>query len=404
MNEWNSFRRVNAVFNGEIPDKVPKFELSIEIKELNPTADGQKNVAAILFFSPQMLSFFHRHPSMVSIFQKILKHPSILQPIAKSAVTRATKIHREYNYDMFNGAGGVPMIFNDRIFRDFHTEDNNNIVRRANGKLVWKTSPEGAHTRYGFLETPGDWDKYIEFDSGHPGNYFLTKNTIKTCKKLDIVPSFFTLCSGFFEDLSMMFGFENLFKLLVKDKGFIRSAVKEMSDYSIAVAERLIELGATYLYMTNDLGYKERSIISPRMFQDLFKPGIKKFCRRVHQLGGKVMMHSCGYVENLLPDIIEAGIDALHPIEKAAGNDIAEIKKKYGKDIILIGNVPIPLLSGGTPKENYDYVKDLLMNVSKDGGHIISSSHSVTQWCKVENYLAYHKAVEDFGIYPINIK
>ena len=44
------------------------------------------------------------------------------------------------------------------------------------------------------------------------------------------------------------------------------------------------------------------------------------------------MMHSCGYVTDLLPDFIDAVIDALHPIEKAAGNDIADIKKQYGKE------------------------------------------------------------------------
>ena len=96
-------------------------------------------------------------------------------------------------------------------------------------------------------------------------------------------------------------------------------------------------------------------------------------------------------------------MDALHPIEKAAGNDIAKLKAEYKDKIIPVGNVPIPLLTHGTPKENYDYVKYLLKNVSKDGGHIISSSHSVTQWCKLKNFLAYYKAVEDFGKYPINI-
>jgi len=67
-----------------------------------------------------------------------------------------------------------------------------------------------------------------------------------------------------------------------------------------------------------------------------------------------------------------------------------------------MGNVPIPLLTHGTPKEVTEYVKYLLENVSKDGGHVISSSHSVTKWCKLENFLAYSKAVDDYGAYPIN--
>ncbi|TFF63484.1 MAG: hypothetical protein EU521_01470, partial [Promethearchaeota archaeon] len=130
---------------------------------------------------------------------------------------------------------------------------------------------------------------------------------------------------------------------------------------------------------------------------------IKKFCQKVHKQGGKVILHSCGYVGDLLSDLVETGIDALHPLEKAAGNDIVEIQNIYGKQLTLIGNVPIPLLTHGTPRETYEYVKFLIKNVSVNGGHIISSSHSVTQWCKLKNFLAYYKAVEDFGNYPIKL-
>jgi len=104
-----------------------------------------------------------------------------------------------------------------------------------------------------------------------------------------------------------------------------------MSEYTISVGEKIIEEGGEYIYMSNDLGLKGTSIISPRMFRELFKPSIKKFCNKIHNCGGKVLMHSCGYVMNLLPDFVEMGIDALHPIEKAAGNDIVDIKKNMEK-------------------------------------------------------------------------
>ncbi|MGV9202919.1 MAG: uroporphyrinogen decarboxylase family protein [Promethearchaeia archaeon] len=82
-----------------------------------------------------------------------------------------------------------------------------------------------------------------------------------------------------------------------------------------------------YIYVTNDLGYKGRTIIiSPKMFRELFKPGITRFCDVVHKYGVRVIMHSCGYIMELIPDFIEMGIDALYPIERAAGNDIVEIK------------------------------------------------------------------------------
>ena len=403
MTEWNSFKRVEAVFNKKIPDKVPKFEISIEIPELNPLVDGQLGSPAILFFSPQIIDLFHNNPSLLSQVEQTVTNPRGLEKLLGGGLKKATRIHLEFNYDMFLAAPGAPMIYKNKIFEDFHAEEDNKVVRGLDGRLVWRTSPEGAHTRHGFLQSPRDWEKYLEFDADHIGNNILVKRTNDTCKKIDIVPAFYIYGCGFFEELCNMFGFEKLFKLLIKDKGFIKEAVNEMSEYSLAVGEKVIEEGGEYIYMTNDLGLKGTSIISPRMFREFFKPGIKKFCNKMHNLGGKIVMHSCGYVRELLPDFVEMGIDALHPIEKAAGNDIFEIKKKFGKDLTLIGNVPIPLLTHGTPEEVTEYVKYLLENVSKGGNHIISSSHSVTKWCKLENFLTYSKAVENNGTYPINI-
>jgi uroporphyrinogen decarboxylase len=404
MTGWNSFKRIEAVFNHEIPDRVPKFDGSIEIKELNPLFDGQASGSAILFFTPSHIALFHRFPGILSLLKRIIKHPRILQPAASIAPRIVSKLPRKFNYDMFSYTSGVPMVAHERLFRDFYTEEKNKVVRSKNGKLVWRTSPGGAHTRHGFMESPEDWYNYMEFDPEHPGNYAFLEPGLKTCKKLDIVPLISLYGGAGFEELCGMFGFERLFKLLVKNKQFVKKAVKQLNDYAVAVVEGVIQRGGKYIYFGADLGYKNRSIISPRMFQEFFKPGIKRYCRRVHNLGGKVMFHSCGYVGGLIPDLIEAGIDALHPIEKAAGNDIVNYKETYGNDLIFVGNVPVPLLTHGTPKENYEYVKYLLKNVSKDGGHIISSSHSVTQWCKLKNFLAYYKAVEDFGKYPIKIE
>lgn len=401
--KWNSFKRIDAVFNHEIPDRVPKYEGSIEIKELNPSMDGQQSGSGVLFFPNEIVGLFHRVPAIYKMMKKIIEYPQILQPFVKYIPRKVSELQRKFNYDLFSTTPGIPTIFKDRIFRDFYTEEKNQIARGPGGYLVWRTSPDGAHTRNGFLRSPSDWDKYMEFNPDLPINWALTYRTVKECKKLDIVPHFFIYGAPAFEELCQIFGFTTFFKFLVKEKSFVKEIVGEMNDYAIHVAEKTLEMGGKYLYISTDLGYKGRSMISPKMYREFFKPGLKKFCTRVHKLGGKIMLHSCGYITELIQDLIEAGIDALHPIEKAAGNSIEFIKNKYGKDIILVGNVPIPLLTHGTPKETYDYVKYLLKNVSKDGGHIISSSHSVTQWCKLENFYAYYKAVEDFGKYPINI-
>ena len=403
LGKWNSFRRIKAAFEHEIPDMVPKYEGSIEIKELNPVFDGQLDVRALLFFSPQQLALLHQFPFLISFLKRLIDRPSLFYPIARYAPKIISKLPREYNYDMFAYTSGIPMVFSDQLFRNFYVDKSKRVIKDVKGRLVWKTSPEGAHTRHGFIQTPEEWNKYMEFDPDHNGNYFLQRATLKTCQKLDIVPLLTVWGAAAFEELCSIFGFERLFRLLIKEKSFVKKIIKQLSDYAIETVEGVLQRGGEYIYITSDLGYRGRSLISPRMFRELFKPIITKFCNKVHEYNAKVMLHSCGNVVELLPDLIETGIDALHPIEKAAGNDILEFKKQFGQKITLVGNIPIPLLTHGTPKETYDYVKWLIQNISIDGGHIISSSHSVTQWCKLKNFVAYYQAVEDFRHYPISV-
>ncbi|MHA1727156.1 MAG: uroporphyrinogen decarboxylase family protein [Promethearchaeota archaeon] len=390
IEKQSSFKRIETVFNNEIPDRVPKFEMVIDLSENSKNPEG----LIIGTYSPQMINI---------IKAQILNGEGTNSPFPLNGELLAhflTINHLKYDYDIFTLTPGNSMVFKDEFFLDFKIEQNGAIVRAPDGRIVWKHSDTGAHTRHGFFRTEKDWDKYMEFNSDNPENWALVKGVMKFCKKNDIVPFFWVQYSGFFEDLCMHFGFENTFRLMIKNKEFIHKAVQQMSDFSIHVAEKVIEGGGKYLWMAVDLGYKGRSFISPKHFRDFFKPGIAKYCKRVHQLGGKVIMHADGYIMDLLPDIVDSGIDGIQPIERQAGMDIVKIRKEF-PNLILIGNVPISILSHGTEKETIDYVKYLLENVSKYGNHIMGSSHSVTSNCKLENFLAYQKTVEKYGNYPI---
>jgi uroporphyrinogen decarboxylase len=137
------------------------------------------------------------------------------------------------------------------------------------------------------------------------------------------------------------------------------------------------------------------------MYRKYFKAGVSRFCKAVHDGGGKVMMHSDGGVMDLVPDFIEAGVDALHPWEGAAGMDMAEGKRRWGDKLTLIGNVPIELLSHGTPADVASYVTRLIRDVAPGGGFVIASSHSVVPTCNYENYKAYVLARMRGGKYPL---
>lgn len=397
----DSMQRVWLVLNHEIPDRVPIYESNIAIPDLMRKSNPAK------YFQPGILHFSTNAFNILSssyskpirkLFFSALKDPRFLEPIVKPAFMQITKNHRELGLDLTGFAAGLPMVLSEKIFSDFRVIDKKMIITPHRDIAIKLSDESGAAYRNGFLRTLADYEKYIELNPDHPANYFMTKKALELSKNR-IALVWYVFGAAFFETLSQMFGFTTLFRLLVKEQNFIHKVVKDISDYATAVASHLSELGVSLFYQTDDLGYIGRPFISPRMYEKFFKKGVAKFCKVVHSNGGKVMMHSDGNVMEMLDTFVEVGIDALHPWEATAGMDIFEGKKKYGKKITIIGNVPIEILSFETPSVVISYVKKLMEICKPGSGYILASSHSIIPTCKLENYVAMLWANKKYGNY-----
>lgn len=397
--------RVWKAFNHEEPDRVPLYEGAIEIKELNPGATLGTS-SGILFYNLDILRYFGKpwFQQIRKLFFKLTKNPhvlpSLLKPFIKPIYRNLTRIYGKLGIDLVPAAGGLPMVLDPKIFDDITIKERT-IYSPAGDIATKESKTQGAIYRNGFLRGPADYNKYISYDPDARANYFLTPQLLKFARgKFSLAFSVFGAAA--FENLCEMFGFETLFRLLVKEPAFIKRVVKEMSDYSTAVLEHMATHGERMIfYMTDDLGHKGRPIISPRMYRKYFKEGVTRFCKLAHEYGHKVMMHSDGNVMELIPDFVGAGIDALHPWESDAGMDMVEGKRNWGDKICLVGNVPIELLTRGTINQVDTYVKNLIENVAPGGGFILSSSHSIVSTCKLENYKQMLLSARNYGKYPI---
>ncbi|MGW8250995.1 MAG: uroporphyrinogen decarboxylase family protein [Anaerolineales bacterium] len=123
----------------------------------------------------------------------------------------------------------------------------------------------------------------------------------------------------------------------------------------------------------------------------------------LYSAGRPLIFHSDGLLDQVLPDIIAAGVDALHPIEPKC-MDIAAVKKAYGDRLALVGNLDLGYtLTRGTPQEVRDEVRYLIQNVAPGGGYLLGSANSVTNYVPLENYQAMLEAALDYGKYPIQL-
>ena len=114
-------------------------------------------------------------------------------------------------------------------------------------------------------------------------------------------------------------------------------------------------------------------------------------CQAVHRKGRKVLFHSDGNLWDILDDLVEAGIDLLHPVEPLAGMDPAQVHRRY-PDLILCGTIDVSqLLPFGTEQEIIDQV---VRNIEATEGRImVGSSTEINNEVPLKNYLVLHETV-----------
>jgi len=179
------------------------------------------------------------------------------------------------------------------------------------------------------------------------------------------------------------------------------SLARITTDYCFEVIENAFKRGADFIILEGDLAYNPGPMMSPRHYQEFIMPYHRDLCERVHKVGGKIVKHSDGKLTPLVPYLLDAGFDGIHPIQPQC-MDIREIKKQFGKRACILGNIDCSfLLVFGTPEQVKQSVKETIAVAAPGGGYIISSSNSIHPGCKPENYLAMVNAAREFGKYPI---
>jgi hypothetical protein len=144
----------------------------------------------------------------------------------------------------------------------------------------------------------------------------------------------------------------------------------------------------------SDVAFKGRLMFSLDTFKAWgFFDDVARICAQCHRHGLKVIFHSDGYIMDILPDLVAAGIDGLNPIEKAAGMDIYDIRKQY-PNLILAGGVDVThLLPFGTPEEVRRETRRMINETGSEGRLLIGSSTEVGNDVPLANYLAFRDEV-----------
>ncbi len=151
----------------------------------------------------------------------------------------------------------------------------------------------------------------------------------------------------------------------------------------------------------DDLGGQNGPLISPEMYRRTYKPYHARMWRRARELADvKVQLHTCGGIEPLLDDLIDAGVDMINPVQVSArGMDAASLKAKYGSRLTLWGGGcdTHRVLAAGSPAEVARHVKEQLRILSPGGGFVFQQVHNVLADVPAENVISMFEAVREFN-------
>ncbi len=146
----------------------------------------------------------------------------------------------------------------------------------------------------------------------------------------------------------------------------------------------------------DDLGMQNGPQISPAMYREYFKPRHTMMWKRTKELADvKVMLHCCGGVRELLPDLIDAGLDAINPVQiTCRGMEAEGLKRDFGKDITFWGGGcdTQHILPNGAPKEVSEHVKRQVAILKPGGGFVFQQVHNILSNVLPENIVAMYEA------------
>ncbi|NLX69769.1 MAG: hypothetical protein GX024_02530 [Clostridiales bacterium] len=204
---------------------------------------------------------------------------------------------------------------------------------------------------------------------------------------------------GFDVTHSWFVGTERLLLALVEEPEWCVDMFNHFLDMCIAHFEMIIDAGYEFDCITwpDDMGYKQNQFFSRKMYRELLLPVQKRAIEWAHSRGVKAHLHSCGDIRPFVPDLVDAGLDALNPLEVKAGMDPIELKQKYGDRLVLHGGLNAVLWND--PEAVEEEMRRLIPVMKENGGYIFSSDHSIPNSVSFETMKRIIKLAKELGAY-----
>ena len=337
------------------------------------------------------LLFAHKKPDRIGLFEHFWgdTYKSWLE---KGKIQEGADFNKLFNYDISGAGWGFNLVGDMNFTPVVVAEDEDTITTKDQNYAILRrhkkhdTTPE--HIGY-TVDCREKWEELIK------PNIFADPKRIdfegyKNGKKYAAENNKYCMWSGVqaWELMHSMCGHVNLLMAMIDDPGWVHDMERTYTNAIIGMLDMLFdrEGAPDGMFIYEDLGYKGTPFMSPAMYREFILPAHKAAIDYAHGKNLKIMMHSCGFIEPLLPSIVEAGLGALQTMEVKSGMDLLRIYKNFGEKIALMGGIDVRALCSNDKKAIDAELESKIPTVKEGFAYFLHSDHSIPKTVEFETY------------------
>lgn len=202
-----------------------------------------------------------------------------------------------------------------------------------------------------------------------------------------------------------MCGFEEWCVRLLRDQPFAAALMDRGLEIQLEIIGRQLAAVADcvdVVCISEDLGMQSGPLMSPRLYRQMIKPRHRRLFDFIHShTKARLLLHCDGAIRDLLPDLVDAGVEVINPVQvSAAGMDAAALKRELGQDLSFWGGIDTQwVLPRGTPADVRADVRQRIGELGAGGGYILASVHNIQPEVPAENVRAMFEAGLEWGRY-----
>jgi len=237
-------------------------------------------------------------------------------------------------------------------------------------------------------------------NAGKPDFYSLLREKAEEMHESSDYAMMIGFGGNLFEGGQFLYRTDEFLLNLMAYPGEMEILIDRLTEVHMQNLEPLLEAVSPYVHIIqfgDDLGTQSAPMLSPELYRKLFIPRVKKLFQKVKEKTDMaVFMHNCGSISEFLPDLIDAGLDIINPVQiGAVGMEPEKLKKEFGRDLVFWGGGidtqhTLPL---ATPEKVREEVKRNTEIFMKDGGFIFNQVHNIQAGIPPENIVAMYEEV-----------